>query len=89
MIVYVWLHRSTRGAIALMIMILAAAVWSLGYAFELTATDLATKLFWAKFQCLGIVTLPVAFLAFALQYTNQDKWLTSPNLAQIGFAEYI
>ncbi len=81
LIVYVWSHRSTRGAIALMIMIQSATVWSLGYAFELAADDLATKLFWAKFQYLGIVTIPVALLAFALQYTNQDKWLTPRRVA--------
>ena len=84
LIVYVWSHRSTRGATPLMIIILSAAVWSLGYAFELATADLATKLFWAKFQYLGIVTIPVALLAFVLQYSNQDKWLTPRNVALLA-----
>jgi len=67
-----------------MVMILAAAIWSAGYALELAGTNLDTKLFWAKFQYLGIVALPVALLAFVLQYTDWDKWLTTRNLALLA-----
>ena len=61
-------------------LMLAVAVWSLGYALELGSTDLPGKLFWAKVQYPGIVFVPVAWLAFALQYAGRDKWLARRNL---------
>ena len=72
------------GAATLALLMAAAAEWSWGYALETGAVDLATKLFWAKVQYLGIVTLPLAWLAFALQYTRQDRWLTRRNIALLS-----
>lgn len=78
---YVWRHRTTHGAVTFALLMLAIAEWSSGYTLELGALDLATKVFWGKVQYLGIVTTPMAWLAFALQYTNQEKWLTRRNVA--------
>jgi PAS domain S-box-containing protein len=57
------------------ILMLAVAEWSLGYALELAGTDVPTKLFWLNIEYLGIVIVPVAWLALALQYTGRTKWL--------------
>ncbi len=57
---------------------LAVASWSLEYALELGSTELAGKLFWAKLQYVSIVVLPVAWFAFALQYTQRLNWLIYP-----------
>ena len=72
------------GAATLALLMAAVAEWSWGYALEIGAVDLATKLFWAKVQYLGIVTLPVAWLAFSLHYTHRRKWLTRRNGALIS-----
>ena len=48
-------RRAAPGATALVLLILAVAVWSLGYALELGLPQLPTKIFWAKIQYLGIV----------------------------------
>jgi len=63
---------------------LAVAEWSLGYALELGSGDLPTKVFWAKVEYLGIVTVPVMWLLFSLQYTGRKKWLTRRNLALLA-----
>ena len=77
---YAWRRRSAAGVIPFVGLMLAVAVWSLGYALELASADLSAKLFWAKGQYLGIVTIPVAWLAFVLQYTGRARWLTRRNL---------
>ena len=59
---------------------LAVTIWSAAYAFELAGADLATKVFWAKVKYIGIVGVPVAWLAFALQFTHRAAWLTRRNL---------
>lgn len=67
--------RAAHGAPAFAALTLALGVWSLGYAFELLASDLPTKVFWARFQYLGIAILPAAWLAFTCRYTRRDAWL--------------
>jgi len=57
------------------ILMLAVAVWSLGYALELAGADVPTKLFWLNIEYLGIVIVPAAWFTLALQYTGRTKWL--------------
>jgi len=76
-----WRRRPAPGATPFVLLALAVAVWSLGYALELGSADLPTKVFWARVQYLGIVMVPVAWLAVVLQYTGREKWLTRRNVA--------
>ena len=78
---FTWRRRSTSGAMPFVLLTLAVAVWSLGYALELGSADLSAKVFWARIQYLGVVMVPVAWLAVVLQYTGREKWLTRRNVA--------
>ena len=60
---------------------LAVAVWSLAYAFQLASADLPAKILWGKVKYLGIVLVPAAWLVFALQYTGRARWVTKRHLA--------
>jgi PAS domain S-box-containing protein len=71
-----WRRRSLPGATAFAVLMLAVADWSLSYAFELAVADVSAKTLWAKVEYIGIVTVPLAWFLFVLQYTRQDKWLT-------------
>ena len=82
--VYVWRRREARGAGAVVMMMLAVFVWSFGYAFEIGAAGLGAKVFWAKVEYLGIVTVPFAWLVFALRYTGRDHFVTRRNLALLA-----
>lgn len=73
-------HRSVAGALPFAVITLAVAEWAFGYALEVAGADLATKIFWAKVQYLGIVSAPIGWLAFALLYTQRERWLTRRNL---------
>ncbi len=72
---YVAQRRASPGAPALLVLVLAAGEWSTGYALELAATDLETKLFWAKVEYLGIVAVSPAWFLFAVQYSDRMRWL--------------
>ncbi len=81
---YAWRLRPKRGATALTVLALATAMWTLGYALETAGVDLATKLFWAKTEYLGIATAPICWLIFSLEYAGRDRWLTRRNLVLIS-----
>ena len=61
-------------------MMAAVAFWSLTYALEMASVSLAGKIFWAKAEYLGIVIVPLAWFAFALEYTNHARLLTRRNV---------
>lgn len=73
---YVWQLRARRGALELVVLGIAAAIWSLGYALEIVGADLPTKLFWAKLQYFGIAIVPLAWFLFAWQYAGRYTPLT-------------
>jgi PAS domain S-box-containing protein len=78
---YVWKHRTTAGAVSLFVIILALIEWGLAYALEvLPGVDLSVKIFCVSVKYIGVVTVPVAWLAFALEYSGRQKWLTHRNI---------
>src|SRR5919201_2629597 len=73
---YAWARRHVPGATALCVVMLAVAWWAAGYSLELSSASLSAKVIWAKVEYLGIVLLPPAWLALALEYTGRERWLT-------------
>lgn len=74
----------TSYATIFMLVALAGAVWSLGYALELLGADLKTKLFWAKIQYLGIPSIFPLLLAFLLHYTGKSRWLPARRIVLLA-----
>ena len=81
---FAWRRRPAPGATPAVWLTLAGAEWALGYALELGSADLPSELFWGKVQYLGMVIVPVTWLAFALQYTGRETWLTRRNVALLA-----
>ncbi|NPV78341.1 MAG: diguanylate cyclase [Anaerolineae bacterium] len=79
--VFSWQRRSANGARCFAALMFSVAVYVLGYSMELASSDLTTMLFWSKIQYLGILTFPVLYLIFVLQFTGHEKWLTRRNIA--------
>ncbi len=71
-----WSRRPAPGARLLAWMMLAAALWSGGYALELASLHQAAMLFWVRFEYLGIAAVQVMWIPFALQYIGRERWLT-------------
>ncbi|NPV81005.1 MAG: diguanylate cyclase [Firmicutes bacterium] len=76
-----WRRRDVPGAKSLILVMLAVIGWALGNVLELGYTDLKTKVFWANIEYIGIVAVPLAWFAFAIQYAGQEKWLSRRNIA--------
>ena len=70
MVIYLWPRRRTPKIFFLVLLGLAVAIWSLGYALEIAGADLATKILWAKTQYIGISLVPFLWMAFVAQYSN-------------------
>ncbi len=68
-----WKRRPGRGSIPLALLFISISIWSISYSFEVIFTNYATKVFWLKFEYIGIVSVPVFWLLFCLRYVNIHK----------------
>ena len=73
---YVSWRRGTPAGLSLAVMLLAVAWWSLAYAVELSAAELASRSRWGDLKYVGVGALGPAWLAFALQYTGRSSRVT-------------
>ncbi len=76
LIFYVWRRYSTQGALPLLGVLSSIFFWAFGYIIEFASSDLGVKLFSWNISYIGIVSIPVAILIFALQYTGNSKIIT-------------
>jgi signal transduction histidine kinase len=82
---YLWRRRATtKGALPLALVALLLALWCLGGAAEVAATDIATQRAW--FLLRDALTIPSVVLAFwfALAYAGLERWLTRPVVAVLA-----
>ena len=76
-----WRRRHVPGGRSLAALMAMLALWSFASALENGAADSTDKIFWAKFSYIGILTSPIFFFTFALEYNGLGRWLTRRNLA--------
>jgi PAS domain S-box-containing protein len=81
---FAWRRRPAPGAMPFMSLMLAVAIWSTGYAFELSSVDLPTAIGWLKVEYVGIVAVPLTWLIFVLDHTGREKWVTRRNLGLLS-----
>ena len=62
------MRRSSPGAVPLAFFMIAIAEWSITGALEMNAYTIPEKVIWGKLAYFGIMSSPVLFLWFALQY---------------------
>lgn len=87
--IYAWRRRANPGAVSFTVLMLAVSLWALAYSFELASTDLASKFFWARVKYVAIVTVPVAWLTFAVEYSGEARRLTRRNLILLSIIPVI
>lgn len=75
-----WRHRSKPGASWLFLSILCTFLWSVGYLLEIVPADLDVKIFWGKFQFIGIGFVTLGIFGFGMMYTRRGQWLTRARL---------
>lgn len=81
---YSW-SRHTRVGSLFALFGLSASIWGLAYSLELNSATLAAKVLWAKLEYVGIALAPVAWLAFALQFTGRYRLLNRRAMAVLLF----
>ena len=65
------------------------SIWSFGYVLELWSNDISISILLAKIEYIGIMTLPVGWLAFAFQYSGIKKAVTRRNMAILSAVPFI
>lgn len=70
-----WVRRAGSIALPFGALMVAGFIWALGSAGEIASELLAAKLAWRSFAYLGIVSVPLAWVTFALQYTGSGRAL--------------
>ena len=68
---YAWHRRQVGGALPFALLAWSEASWTFGYILELIGSALETKMFWDNVQWIGTFAVPLALLAFTLDYTDQ------------------
>jgi PAS domain S-box-containing protein len=81
---YGWRRRPAPGAVPFAALMLGVSAWAAAYAVQVWSTELAVKNFWGAAKYLGIVSVPVSFLWFALEYTGRTRWLQMRYLALLS-----
>ncbi|MBE0623101.1 MAG: diguanylate cyclase [Burkholderiales bacterium] len=76
-----WPRRSAPGGTAFVLMMIATAVWSLFRILEAIAVQPGDKIYWARFEFLGVVAIPTLWLLFTRQYSRRER--VSPGLGPI------
>lgn len=67
--------HATPGRNAMIWMLVMLAIWVFCYAMITISSSMADKILWLKLENLGILTVPVFWFLFTVQYTQLDKWL--------------
>ena len=68
------------------------ALWAVLYAFEIDAASAYAKVWWARFEYLPIVSIPVVWFLFAFAYLGETKrisWRTVGLLSAIPFVTLV
>ncbi len=81
---YTWRNRRTAGATPFSLMMFILFEWCLCYILHLAATDLSLKVFWLNVTFIGVVSLPVAWMVFAFEYTGRKVWINARRLAMLS-----
>ena len=77
-LIYAWRLRASKEISAFGWLMASVAGWLIFNTLELIATTPQWTVFWAKVTYLFIVSTPVAWLTFILQYVGLRAWLRSP-----------
>jgi len=81
---YVWRHRRAVGARALTLFLLAAGVWTICNAVEVSLLNPHAQEAWGDVKFVGIVLVPPSLLAFALEYTGRCQKLARRVVAALA-----
>ncbi|MDQ0139900.1 histidine kinase N-terminal 7TM domain-containing protein [Cupriavidus necator] len=74
MAIATWPRRDDPTVQAFLVLAAGAATWSGGRLLEISSTDLAGRILWAKIQYLGIVAVPIGWLV-AMVHLSRPRYV--------------
>ncbi len=77
LLIRVWRLRAVPGVYGLILSVACATEWSLAYVLEITRTNLAEKIVWAKLEYFGISYITLGMFIFTMYYSGHGLWLTT------------
>lgn len=75
-----WKRRKVNGALYLCLLFIFVTEWSLTSAMEIAATDIMSKIIWAKLSYIGLVIVPPLWFLFTLDYTQNQEVIKRPRV---------
>ncbi|HLA76794.1 MAG TPA: histidine kinase N-terminal 7TM domain-containing protein [Vicinamibacteria bacterium] len=79
-----WRRRSVPGSSFFAVMMAGVSLWSIAYAVELNAGELATALLASNLLWAGVSVAPAAWLLFVLEHAGYGQRLTRPLIALLS-----
>lgn len=73
-------RRSGHSSLALSLLLLSMAVWSMAYATRWLDISIETKAFWFNVMFIGVASLPSLFLWFVVVFTHHEAGIWKRNL---------
>jgi diguanylate cyclase (GGDEF)-like protein/PAS domain S-box-containing protein len=73
---YSWRSRTSPGAVPLTFYLLAVCGFLITNILELITITPQATLFWVQMEYIFITLLPVTWMAFAFQFSGQQRWLS-------------
>ena len=68
---YAWGRKSVPGSRQFAVLAMAQFAATLGFIFELLSASLQSKIFWENIQAIALFVWPIAYLAFAIRFTDR------------------
>jgi len=84
-----WRWRSAPGALPLFLMLVTTVLWSGANGLLMISATPQSRLFWFDVLSVGALCGTPALLAFALQYTGRERWLTLRTVSLICLVPFI
>ena len=78
--VLILMRRVSPGGVPFALLMMALAAWIFFCILEWGAIEQPLKVFWSKFEYLGITTMPPLYFIFAAEYSRFNKWITKRNI---------
>uniref|UniRef100_A0A7D6H5K4 histidine kinase n=1 Tax=Natrinema zhouii TaxID=1710539 RepID=A0A7D6H5K4_9EURY len=79
-----WQERPEPGAAPLVVLLAGQCWWSALLIFDIEASTLGAKLFWANLRWIGVVAIPVGWVLFSLEYTGRDRYVRPRYIALLS-----
>jgi len=78
-----WTENRVQAARTFAILMITVAMWAFGCALALFSSNSAHTYFWEQAKYIGILLVPPTWFIFSLQWTGEDKWITTKRVSLI------